>query len=156
MKSIVLFLALATALCAQPLTVPKEAVPQLVFATNDNLFLEPTTPLNLAIRAGDSSIVINLKTGQVDLPKDMTLPDAAVAFWLRVAQAFPECRQAMLTGDPTPLATMWGDDVKDKIPTPAGAKITRVHFILFTKPDGTRLEAGLRSDGVVVWREVKP
>lgn len=48
---------------------------------------------------------------------------------------------------------IWGDDWKP-VNTP-NASITHQYFILFTKPDGPRYEAGLRSDGVVVWREVK-
>ncbi len=115
-------------------------IPSLT-SKNANLITGETwTPSTLKISAGHGAIEINLKTGQVDLPKDMTLPDAAVAFWLRVAQCFPECRQAMLTGDPTPLTIKW---------------LGRSGISRSYNPDIV-YELGLRSDGVVVWKEVKP
>lgn len=129
MKIAIIYLALATALFGQ---------------AGDHLTFKGTAvdtrwaPTSLHLAAGTGFIKIDLKTGQVDLPKDMTLPDAAVAFWLRVAQAFPECRQAMLTGDPTPKTTEWME--------------TNNAFLSF---NGRRIDVGLRSDGVVVWREVK-
>ncbi len=107
MKSILLFIALVTALLAQPVTIDSS---KITWAEGNALTLISAAPQNLVLSAGGSSITINLKTGQVDLPKDMTLPDAAVAFWLRVAQAFPECRRAMLTGDPTPFEAAHGYD----------------------------------------------
>jgi hypothetical protein len=152
MKTLLLFLALT--LAAQLEWNKLYAADQLA-DTSKATFVSGTTatlayqqPLNLTISAGKGYIAIDFKTGQVTLPKDMTLPDAAVAFWLKVAQAFPECREAMLTGDPTPLTTEWtklrlsGENIQDPY-FPVSAYL---HTI----------ELGLRSDGVVVWREVKP
>lgn len=131
MKTITTFLALATALCGQTSeAVSSEPLLSLSTAVDMSAWM----PNALVLSAGKGNITINLRTGQVDLPKDITLPDAAVAFWLRVAQAFPECRQAIITGDPTPKTVDWMSD-------PVAVR--------------KKVELGFRSDGVVVWRAVK-
>lgn len=122
------------------------------------LDLRAAYPQNLSIKADAGFIVIDLKTGQVTLPKDMPLPDAAVAFWLRVAQAFPECRRAIISGNSEPLTTMFGEDYLKSHPKLAGkvANISKFYFVMIQPNDGELgYEFGLRSDGVVVWREVK-
>jgi hypothetical protein len=147
MKKMILLLAVLAAFTtghAQPLFIANPEKTELVFTktqTDNPSTLAPTMPTTMSIRAGTGQIVINFKTGQVDTPKDMILPDAAVAFWLRVAQCFPEIRSAILTGDPTPLTTEW--------------KINGAPIMRMMTPQMKAYELGLRSDGVVVWREVK-
>lgn len=138
--------------------------PSYNYATDLQLSARP----NLSIGAGSGAIVINFKTGQVDLPKDMKLPDAAVAFWLQVARCFPDLRRAILTGDPTPLTTAWKVGrlvLAAQVESPPN-RIDRDMIVVPTdtlrvtgkrwnfSPDET-IEIGLRSDGVLVWREVK-
>lgn len=160
MKTIILFLALVTALFGQAPVInnPTESAKMqwaVSHGTTTAMRLD-TAPLNLTLKAGDGNIVINLRTGQVELPKGMSMPDAAVAFWLRVAQCFPECRRAMLAGDPTPPTTMWGQDWLKTQTGNASLNVSKFHFVLIGGTHGPSYELGLRSDGVVVWREVKP
>lgn len=56
-----------------------------------------------------------------------------------------------------PVTTMWGDDYLKAYPAKVGiAAVTHFHFVFLSGPNGTpSYEFGLRSDGVVVWREVK-
>lgn len=57
---------------------------------------------------------------------------------------------------------MWGDDFLKPTPpsvtTASGHTFTYAHyrFICLTAPDNRQFEIGMRKDGVVVWREVKP
>ena len=131
MKKYALYLALLCGALAQPLSVPAK----FAITSNQVLDLHTNYPSSLFIKAGTGQIVISFKTGNVELPKDMKLPDAAVAFWLRVAQAFPECRRAIISGNSEPLTTEW-------LESRAGVF-------------GVGKQLGLRSDGVVVWREIK-
>jgi hypothetical protein len=137
-----------------------EAKPELKWRSSSSSSTSLTAitgPQSLVLSVGKGRIVINLQTGQVDLPKDMTLPNAAVAFWLQVARSFPECRNAILLGDSTPLTTTWGEDYMKEHPMFGGeVAAKKFHFIMLTGPrGGPSYELGLRSDGVVVWREVK-
>lgn len=136
MKPTLLFLALVTALCGQP---AEAETGKLLFSAGPSVDVTGWQTSSLVLSAGKGQITINLKTGQVDLPKDMTLPDAAVAFWLRVAQCFPEVRQAIITGDPTPKTVEWID---------FGPSTT-------LNANNRPIRIGLRSDGVVIWREAK-
>ena len=153
MKTTILFLALLCGAFA--------AETPIVF---DGGTLDFKYPRNLSIKAGSGQIVIDFKTGNVELPKDMKLPDAAVAFWLRVAEAFPEMRRAIISGNPEPLTTMWGEDyLKAHASLMIGAtkeqaaSVTKMYFVMIAGSDGRPgYEFGLRSDGVVVWREIKP
>lgn len=155
MKTTIIFLALLCGAVGQRLEVPSE-----VYVTSTRETLNLTYSSNLSIRAGTGQIIIDLKTGNVELPKDMKLPDAAMAFWLRVAQAFPECRRAIISGDTTPLTTIWGDDWLKKYPAKnpsPNATIAKICFIAILPSEGRPgYEFGLRSDGVTVWREIKP
>lgn len=48
-----------------------------------------------------------------------------------------------------PVTVIWGDDFKPKNPFIMSQK-----FILIVTPAGRKFEIGLRTDGVVVWREI--
>jgi len=41
-------------------------------------------------------ITINTVTGEVTIPKNVAIPEAARAFWVAVAKAFPEVKKAMM------------------------------------------------------------
>lgn len=116
-------------------------------------------PLTLTLQAGTGFIRINCKTGEVTLPKGMKLDDAAVAFWLRVGQVFPEVREAILSTTIPRTTTTWGEDyVRQHQMFPGEpTQLTKFHFALLQgSRGGAAYELGLRSDGVIVWREVKP
>jgi hypothetical protein len=68
-----------------------------------------------------------------------------------------------MTTDPQPtpeVTTLWGEDFVKMYPHLAGTKFNRLSFrFVSPTPDQKTLaeyEIGLRFDGVVVWREVKP
>lgn len=67
--------------------------------TEYTLSVSPVSlPTHLHIPCGSGFIKIDCRTGSVELSKDVTLDEAAAAFWKAVAQAFPHIRQQMLEG----------------------------------------------------------
>lgn len=140
MKTILLFLLLASLLIGEEGITTSIYSSTAIYGSTAASMVPYKPPLDLKIKAGDGFIVINFATGQVTLPEGMQLSDAAIAFWLRVAQCFPECREAILTGDPTPKTVMW-------------QPVERQPYNVIGKRD---YQIGLRSDGVVAWREVQP
>lgn len=57
----------------------------------------------LSIACGVEYIVINYTTGEVTIPKGATMPEAARAFWLGVAKAYPEARAEIVRSQPNTL-----------------------------------------------------
>jgi hypothetical protein len=108
-------------------TVNETPVTLLSFAESEALVVYETVTLGPGIK-------INCKTGEVTLPKAMTLPEAAVQFWAAVAKAYPYIADAMRASTASTLPVEW------------------------TREERTTYEFGLRADGVVVWRkrEAKP
>lgn len=78
-------------------------------------------------------------------------PFAAV---LLRADPEPSTGELMISNGLTPLRTKWGDDLAKE----AGTYKAGTHYeMIAVRYGGTKAyEMGLRSDGVVVWREVKP
>lgn len=55
-------------------------------------------PHKLSFACGDKYIDINLSTGEVSIPDNLTTNQAAIAFWRAVTEAFPEVRNAIRKG----------------------------------------------------------
>lgn len=53
------------------------------------LILTATSPEFFMIRCGKGFIEINLKNGNVKLPRNMPYDEAAIAFWNEVQKQFP-------------------------------------------------------------------
>lgn len=121
MKTILLFLALASA-----------ALGQMSTTTPKNLFITTTT--------GDTHL-FRQATPEEQMRAEANRLKAILA------HADPE----------PPLTTMWGEDYLKAHPMFAGevAMKTFHFFMLNGGRGGPSYELGLRSDGVIVWREVK-
>ncbi len=49
-----------------------------------------------------SGLSIDCSNGNVTLPKDMKMDDAAIEFWKSVAKCFPEARRQIIEGEKKP------------------------------------------------------
>ena len=99
-----------------------------------------TTISTFTFRAGEGSIVVSSKDGSVKF-ENITLDDSGKAFWNSVSKAFPDFANAVILGYQAKdqqtkiLSIEWVDH-----PYAINGKIGRT---------------GVRSDGVMVWKETK-
>jgi hypothetical protein len=84
--------------------------------------------------------------------------DAIIAKQAEQIQRDQEVMMPPVTGPITPpLTTMWGDDYMKAHPKAfKDSKDGHFYFVEWSMPGENKFELGLRSDGVVVWREIKP
>lgn len=62
------------------------------------LVIDPT-PRHLSIQCGKASVKIDLKTGDVQIPKDTTMDATEIEFWKTVAKCFPEARRQIIESE---------------------------------------------------------
>lgn len=109
------------------------------FLTSPGSIWVPASSLSIA--AGKGSISISYKDGSVTL-KDVTLDEAAREFWNKVGEAFPEFSEAVILGY---RARKQEENIR-----------TVEWMTTLFQVNGRPGYMGVRSDGVVVWKEIKP
>lgn len=133
MKTLVLFLVLLCGAGAQ--YYPGEITSAQPFTGSARTSALTTSSVSYAM-SFSCGLIINTETGEVTIPKDMKMDEAAREFWKQIEMAYPYAFPKDRVKKTEPLEINWGPQ-----------------FVLFVK--GKTIELGLRSDGVLVWREIK-